>query len=153
MRSTSRLKQHCTSSSRMAFGNGASRATDPAELARRSSLTAIPSFVQNKKLAPTANERARGLVVATHANVLEGKDMHTDEKRLRALVDKWLEPGAARTARVMEFSRTLSDRRRYVPVGAFPREASFSIVFFRHDDGSWNPFQERQPCRRCMLAG
>src|SRR5258708_12449642 len=73
MRSTSRLDQHCTSSSRMAFGNGASRVTDLAELARRSSLTAILGFVQNKKLAPTANERARGLVIASKANVFEGE--------------------------------------------------------------------------------
>src|SRR5882757_5719510 len=73
MRSTGRPDQHCTSSSRMAFGNGASRVTDLAELARRSSHTAIRGFVQNRKLAPAANECARGLVFATYANVLEGE--------------------------------------------------------------------------------
>jgi hypothetical protein len=87
---------------------------------------------------------------------LKEKDMHTDEKPLRALVDKWLGPGAATTVRVMEFSRTPSDRRRYVRVGAFRRETGFSIVFFRHDDGSWNVFPARTnvpAMHGCQLAG
>jgi hypothetical protein len=62
---------------------------------------------------------------------LKEKDMHTVEKPLGALVDKSLGSDAAMTVRVMEFSRTPSDRRRYVRVGAFPRETSFSIVSFR----------------------
>jgi len=57
MRSTSRLDQHCMSSSRMAFGNGASRVPDLAEQARRSSHTAIQGFVQHKK-ARADGERA-----------------------------------------------------------------------------------------------
>jgi hypothetical protein len=82
--------------------------------------------------------------------------MHTDEKPLRALVDKWVGSGEAMTARVIEFSRTPSDRRRYVRVGALTREASFSIVFFRHDDGSWNVFPAKTnvpTMRACRLAG
>ncbi|MFM0132352.1 hypothetical protein PQR09_31460 [Paraburkholderia sediminicola] len=56
------------------------------------------------------------------------------------MVDKWGRPAVPMTARVMEFSRTRPDRRRYVRVGTFRREACFAIVFFRHDDGSWNVF-------------
>lgn len=82
--------------------------------------------------------------------------MRTDEKPLRALVDKWLGPGAAMTVRVMEFSRTPWDQRRYVRVGAFAQEGSFSIVFFRHDDGSWNVFPPKinvPTMRAWRLAG
>jgi hypothetical protein len=32
-----------------------------------------PGFFQHKKLAPTANECARGLAIASNANVLEGE--------------------------------------------------------------------------------
>jgi hypothetical protein len=87
---------------------------------------------------------------------LKEKDMHTDEKPLRALVDKWLGPGAAMTVRVMEFSRTPLDRTRYVRVGALAQEGSFSIVFFRHDDGSWNVFPPKTNVPTmcaCRLAG
>jgi hypothetical protein len=66
--------------------------------------------------------------------------MYSGEKSLRVLVEKWIGPGEAMTARVTTFSRTTSDRRRYVRVSAFWRGGCFSIVFFRHDDGSWNVF-------------
>jgi hypothetical protein len=57
--------------------------------------------------------------------------MHTEP--LRALVDKWLGPGAAMTARVMEFSRTPSDRRRYVHAHNFhpPNYASITGIGMR----------------------
>jgi hypothetical protein len=83
------------------------------------------------------------------------KDMDTGQMSLRVLVDKWLGPGEAMTVRVMEFSRTPSDRRRYVRVGAFRREGCFTIVFFRHDDGSWNVFPPKTnmpAMRACRLA-
>jgi hypothetical protein len=71
---------------------------------------------------------------------LKEKEMHTGERSLRALVDKWLWPGPAMTVRVMKSSRTPSSRRRYVRVGAFWPEGYRAIVFFQHDDGSWNVF-------------
>jgi hypothetical protein len=81
--------------------------------------------------------------------------MYAGEKSLRVLVDKWLGPGGAMTVRVMEFSRTRSDRRRYVRVGTFWREECFAIVFFRHDDGSWNVFPpgtDMPAMRACRLV-
>jgi hypothetical protein len=40
----------------------------------------------------------------------------------------------------MEFGRTPSDRRRYVRIGVIRPDEGLTIVFFRHDDGSWNVF-------------
>jgi len=59
---------------------------------------------------------------------------------LRSLVAKWFGHSAVVTVRVMEFSRTPSDRRRYVRIGVMRPDGSLTIVFFRHDDGSWNVF-------------
>jgi hypothetical protein len=70
----------------------------------------------------------------------EESEMGSGEKCLRTLVDKWLGPSAVVTIRVMEFSRTRTDRRRYVRIGAARADGSLTIVFFRHDDGSWNVF-------------
>jgi hypothetical protein len=86
---------------------------------------------------------------------LKEKDMYAGERSLRVLVDKWIGPGVPMTARVMEFSRTRSDRRRYVRVGTFRRDECFAIVFFRHDDGSWNVFPpgtDMPTMRACRLA-
>ncbi|MBC8732624.1 hypothetical protein F6X39_31295 [Paraburkholderia sp. UCT2] len=66
--------------------------------------------------------------------------MSFGEKSLRLLVGKWFGPAIATPVRVVEFSRTASDRRRFVRVGVARPEGSLTIVFFRHDDGSWNVF-------------
>jgi hypothetical protein len=81
--------------------------------------------------------------------------MHTGERSLRVLVEKWLWTDSAMTVRVMECSRTPSDRRRYVRVGTFGPKGYLAIVFFRHDDGSWNVFppNTNMPAMRaCRLA-
>jgi hypothetical protein len=81
--------------------------------------------------------------------------MYSGEKSLRVLVEKWIGPGEAMTARVTEFSRTPSDRRRYVRVVALWRGGYFTIVFFRHDDGSWNVFPSKSAppsMGTCFLA-
>jgi hypothetical protein len=86
---------------------------------------------------------------------LKEKDMHTGNKSVRVMVDKWFGPGAAMTVRVIEFSRTPSDRRRYVRIGALRPEGCLTIVFFRHDDGSWNVFPPKTDMpamRACQLA-
>ena len=70
----------------------------------------------------------------------EESKMDSGEKCLRTLVDKWFGPSAVVTIRVMEFSRTRTDRRRYVRIGAVCAHKDVTIVFFRHDDGSWNVF-------------
>jgi hypothetical protein len=69
--------------------------------------------------------------------------MGIDEKSLRSLVGKWFGPSAMVTVRVFEFSRTPADGRRYVRLGAVRPEGELTIVFFRHDDGSWNVFPPR----------
>lgn len=60
------------------------------------------------------------------------------DRCLHSLLGKWF--GAA-PVRVVEFGRTPWDRRRYVRVSALPPQAS-TVVFFRHDDGSWNVFPQ-----------
>ncbi|SAL31447.1 hypothetical protein [Caballeronia humi] len=62
--------------------------------------------------------------------------MHTAEKSLRSAVDKWLAPTPAMPARVVRFCV----RARYVCVEALRPTGVLAIVFFRHDDGSWNVF-------------
>ncbi|EKS71808.1 MULTISPECIES: hypothetical protein [Caballeronia] len=66
--------------------------------------------------------------------------MNSGEKSLRLLVGKWFGLAAAVPVHVMEFSRTPSDRRRFVRVGVARPQGRLTIVFFRHDDGSWNVF-------------
>jgi hypothetical protein len=66
--------------------------------------------------------------------------MDSGEKCLRTLVGKWFGLSAVVTIRVMEFSRTRTGRRRYVRISAARADGSLTIVFFRHDDGSWNVF-------------
>ncbi|MFP3562984.1 hypothetical protein [Paraburkholderia sp. SIMBA_030] len=66
--------------------------------------------------------------------------MGSGEMCLRSLVAKWFGHSAVMTVRVVEFSRTPSDRRRYVRIGVVRPDRSLTIVFFRHDDGSWNVF-------------
>lgn len=73
-------------------------------------------------------------------HVHRGLTTNSGEKSLRLLVGKWFGPAAAVSVHVMEFSRTASDRRRYVRVGALRAQGLLTIVFFRHDDGSWNVF-------------
>ncbi|RQS63569.1 hypothetical protein DID96_29565 [Burkholderia sp. Bp8963] len=66
--------------------------------------------------------------------------MGSGEKCLRTLVGKWFGPSALATVRVMEFGRTQTDRRRYVRIGVVRADGGLTIVFFRHEDGSWNVF-------------
>jgi hypothetical protein len=70
----------------------------------------------------------------------EESEMGSGEKCLRTLVGKWFGPSAVVAIRVVEFSRTRTDRRRYVRIGEARVDGSLTIVFFRHDDGSWNVF-------------
>ena len=67
--------------------------------------------------------------------------MNTGETSLRVKACKWFGPGAA--LRVIEFSRTPLNGRRYVRIGTLRLEGSLTIVFFRHDDRSWNVFPPR----------
>ncbi|MDS0859652.1 hypothetical protein NUV25_18260 [Burkholderia pseudomultivorans] len=66
--------------------------------------------------------------------------MFTDNRPLRQLVDKWLVITPPVRGHVIEFGRITRKGWRFVRIGATRSDALFSIVFFRHDDGSWNVF-------------
>jgi hypothetical protein len=69
--------------------------------------------------------------------------VYTGEKSLRMLVNKWFGVDSVARVRVMEFGRTISDRRRYVRIGTWRHGGYLTIVFFRHDDKSWNVFPSK----------
>src|SRR5260370_36781122 len=71
---------------------------------------------------------------------LEESEMGSGEKCLRTLVGKWFGPSAVMTIRVVEVSRTRTDRRRYVRIGEARGDGSLTIVLFRHDAGSRSVF-------------
>jgi hypothetical protein len=66
--------------------------------------------------------------------------MYAAEKSLRWIVDKWLAPTPAMPARVTRLCRAGSRRGCVVCVETSRPGGVLSIVFFRHDDGSWNVF-------------
>ncbi|GAB7521969.1 hypothetical protein [Paraburkholderia sp. 2C] len=66
--------------------------------------------------------------------------MNTTGKTLHWAVDKWLAPTPAMPARVTRLLRTSGYGRRCVRVEASRPGGLLSILFFRHDDGSWNVF-------------
>jgi hypothetical protein len=66
--------------------------------------------------------------------------MYAAEKSLHWMVDKWLAPTPAMPARVTRICRTAARRGCAVCVETSRPSGVLSIVFFRHDDGSWNVF-------------
>jgi hypothetical protein len=78
-------------------------------------------------------------------------NMGSGEKCLRTLVGKWFGSPPVVTILVLEFSRTRTGRKRYVRIGTARADRSLTIVFFRHDDGSWNVFPE-EASRPAMRA-
>jgi hypothetical protein len=69
--------------------------------------------------------------------------MRNGQGSLRRLIDKWLGHCGEGTVQVIEFSRTSSNRSRYIRVGGGRSESSLAITFFRHGDGSWNVYPPR----------
>jgi hypothetical protein len=59
---------------------------------------------------------------------------------LRSLVDKWLAPTLSTPARVSQIGRVLATHCRYVRLEGCTSNGPLTIVFFRHDDGSWSVF-------------
>ncbi|MGF6722009.1 hypothetical protein P3T43_001356 [Paraburkholderia sp. GAS41] len=81
--------------------------------------------------------------------------MYTADKSLHWIVDKWLAPSLATPARVTRMRRAGSRRVRGVCVETSRPEGVLSIVFFRHDDGSWNVFPPaigRPAMNACLQA-
>jgi hypothetical protein len=70
-------------------------------------------------------------------------EMNTGDRSLRSVIEKWLSPNPATPVRVAEFSRTPSNRRRYVRVEAARPTGVLALFFFRHDDGTWCVFPSR----------
>jgi hypothetical protein len=66
--------------------------------------------------------------------------MNTTGKTLHWVVDKWLAPTPAAPARVTRYPRARGGGHRCVRVETARPGGGLSIVFFRHDDGSWNVF-------------
>ena len=71
---------------------------------------------------------------------MSGEAVKTRETSLRCLVEKWLGRDSATRARVTRFSRSRTNRWRYVCVEAMRPAGGLSIIFFRHEDGSWCVF-------------
>jgi hypothetical protein len=69
--------------------------------------------------------------------VTEHEMKMSDERSLRSQVEKWLAPGAENTVRVILFSRTHAEKRRYVCIQASHPAGSHALFFFRHEHGCW----------------
>jgi len=59
---------------------------------------------------------------------------------LRSLVDKWLAPTLSMPARITHVGRLLATHSRYVQCESMKPGGLTTIVFFRHEDGSWCVF-------------
>ncbi|WP_321924740.1 hypothetical protein [Paraburkholderia guartelaensis] len=66
--------------------------------------------------------------------------MNGNEITLRSLVDKWLAPTFSAPARVAQVGRLFATHCRFVRIEGGTSSGPLSIVFFRHDDGSWCVF-------------
>jgi hypothetical protein len=62
------------------------------------------------------------------------------DNSLHYAVDKWLAPTSAHPARVVRLCRSQVTGSRYVCIEAQHPGGPIAIVFFRHDDGTWNVF-------------
>jgi hypothetical protein len=66
--------------------------------------------------------------------------MRTVDRSLHVQVEKWLGSVSSLQTRVTRFSRSAQNPWRCVRVEALRGSGTLSIVFFRHDDGSWCVF-------------
>jgi hypothetical protein len=73
--------------------------------------------------------------------------MQSIENSLHWAVDKWLAPTPEHPARVVRLCRSHATGSRYVCIEAMLANGPIAIIFFRHDDGTWNVFppQARRP--------
>ncbi|WP_322047363.1 hypothetical protein [Paraburkholderia sp. J67] len=70
--------------------------------------------------------------------------MSGSEVTLRSLVDKWLAPTFSAPAHVAQVGRLLATRSRFVRIDRRTSSGALTIVFFRHNDGSWCVFPPAQ---------
>jgi len=71
------------------------------------------------------------------------------QKSLRALIRKWFGPFTFGKVHVLDVGRVAAGTR-YVRIGASKSRETFSVVFFRHMDGTWNVFP---PCNQVLAMG
>jgi hypothetical protein len=76
----------------------------------------------------------------SQSNRIQEAAMNGSDISLHALVEKWLAPTLSMPARVTQFGRTVSTHLRYVRLEGGPATIPVTIIFFRHDDGSWSVF-------------
>lgn len=62
------------------------------------------------------------------------------QSSLHAVVDKWLAPSPARPVGRVLHGRMAGNRARYVRVEAIRAGEGNAMMFFKHDDGSWQVF-------------
>jgi hypothetical protein len=96
------------------------------------------------KLVRRTTDIAPGIKATPSSDLEAGNDakettMSATEMTLHWAVDKWLAPTPAMPARVVRLCHTQL-HRRYVCVEAMHPGGLLSIIFFRHDDGSWNVY-------------
>ncbi|MEX3941836.1 hypothetical protein AB4Y44_20200 [Paraburkholderia sp. BR10937] len=77
--------------------------------------------------------------------------MSTSERSLRVQVEKWLGVDAASRTQVTRFCRSSLNPWRCVRVEIARASGALSIVFFRHEDGSWCVFPPT--CRHPVMNG
>nr|WP_082855557.1 hypothetical protein [Paraburkholderia phytofirmans] len=66
--------------------------------------------------------------------------MNSNCVSLRSLVDKWLAPTLSMPARVTQIGRVFATHGRYVRLEGCTSTGPLTIVFFRHEGGSWCVF-------------
>jgi hypothetical protein len=72
--------------------------------------------------------------------IFEETVMQTIANSLHWAVDKWLAPTSAHPARVVRLCRSSVTGARYVCIESMHPNGPIAIIFFRHDDGTWNVF-------------
>jgi hypothetical protein len=79
--------------------------------------------------------------------------MYARQGSLHRIVDKWLAPTPATPVKTIRLCRMAANRVRYVRVEAVRPTGVLALLFFRHDDGSWQVFPPEairltmSPCR------
>lgn len=66
--------------------------------------------------------------------------MNSGSTSLRGIVEKWLQPTAAAPARVVRMKCGRTSTARCVRVEVRRSSDLYSVLFFRHRDGSWCVF-------------
>jgi hypothetical protein len=75
--------------------------------------------------------------------------MSAVKQSLRLVVNKWIAARSEGNVRLTRSPHAQSGAGRFVCVEVTQKDRPFAIIFFRHEDGSWQVFPP--PARRPML--